>query len=480
MTELYPIVVDLDDTLVLTDTLHENLITLIKNNPVEIFKLPTKLTNGKAAFKNYVYQNSQLEVDSLPYRKELIEYLTVKKQEGHKIILATAANEEIANTVAAYLGIFDQVLGSSSSHNLRGENKLQAIQQYVGKEFIYAGDHSVDLPIWKVSKGAIIAGNKTSELSKELAKHNIPVIKLFENPKVTLKTWVKAIRVHQWLKNGLLFVPLLVSFNFLEISKLLEVFLAFIAFSLGASATYILNDLWDLSNDRKHKRKCKRPFASGVISIPKAVKASIILLTTSFILSYWVSPAFFLIFILYLIITTLYSLKFKKEVLVDITILSILYTMRILAGGVVSNIGLSYWLISFSIFIFLSLATMKRCGELVSMADSPKNSIVGRGYSKSDLNILWPLGISSYIGAIILFGLYINDPITISNFNLSEGLWGVQLVLFYLVGNLWIKTKHGFMHDDPIVYLIKDKKSLILIFIMIILFLISHNGINFN
>ena len=238
MTELYPIVVDLDDTLVLTDTLHENLITLIKNNPVEIFKLPTKLTNGKAAFKNYVYQNSQLEVDSLPYRKELIEYLTAKKQEGHKIILATAANEEIANTVAAYLGIFDQVLGSSSSHNLRGENKLQAIQQYVGKEFIYAGDHSVDLPIWKVSKGAIIAGNKTSELSKELAKHNIPVIKLFENPKVTLKTWVKAIRVHQWLKNGLLFVPLLVSFNFLEISKLLEVFLAFIAFSLGASATY--------------------------------------------------------------------------------------------------------------------------------------------------------------------------------------------------------------------------------------------------
>ena len=454
MTELYPIVVDLDDTLVLTDTLHENLITLIKNNPVEIFKLPTKLTNGKAAFKNYVYQNSQLEVDSLPYRKELIEYLTAKKQEGHKIILATAANEEMANTVAAYLGIFDQVLGSSSSHNLRGENKLQAIQQYVGKEFIYAGDHSVDLPIWKVSKGAIIAGNKTSELSKELAKHNIPVIKLFENPKVTLKTWVKAIRVHQWLKNGLLFVPLLVSFNFLEISN--------------------------LSNDRKHKRKCKRPFASGVISIPKAVKASIILLTTSFILSYWVSPTFFLIFILYLIITTLYSLKFKKEVLVDITILSILYTMRILAGGVVSNIGLSYWLISFSIFIFLSLATMKRCGELVSMADSPKNSIVGRGYSKSDLNILWPLGISSYIGAIILFGLYINDPITISNFNLSEGLWGVQLVLFYLVGNLWIKTKHGFMHDDPIVYLIKDKKSLILIFIMIILFLISHNGINFN
>lgn len=473
---LIPLVVDLDDTLILTDSLHENIISLVKEKPAIFPRLPFLLKEGKAKFKEYVYKNSSFSVETLPYRMELVNYLRAERDKGREIILATAAYEGIATDVANYLGCFDKVLATNKNNNLRGDNKLRAIQSEVGDDFVYAGDHNIDLSIWSYAKGAIICGSNTDELSKQVSKLGIPIEALFINEKPTLKIWLKAIRIHQWIKNILIFIPLLMAFQFYEIKQIFQVLIAFFAFSLGASATYILNDLWDLNSDRQHKRKCKRPFAASIISIPSALKASMLLLGSGMLLSLYVSTYFFLIFLLYLIITTVYSLKFKKEVLVDIIILSLLYTIRIIAGGIVSNIFPSYWLITFSILIFLSLATIKRCGELVSMSKEQKSSIVGRGYTKGDLDILWPLGVSSYIGAVIVFGLYINEPSTTILYAYPSLLWLVQLILFYMIGNLWIKTKHGLMHDDPIVFLIKDQKSLLLLSCMGILLLFAHYG----
>ncbi|WP_386697852.1 UbiA family prenyltransferase [Lonepinella sp. MS14436] len=467
------LVVDLDGTLVLTDTLHESLISLIKCDPLNLLRIPFKLKLGKAGFKKWVSEHSDLEVETLPYRKDLITYLTTEKENGTNIVLATAAYAKIAHKVANYLALFDEVLSTTDcSVNLKGKNKLIAIQEKFGDEFTYIGDNAADLGIWEESQSAIIVGSDVQSLSHLAVKKGIKIEKTFENPKQTFFIWLKAIRLHQWLKNILLFIPILTAFEFFHFGKIELVFWAFLTFSLGASATYILNDLWDLNNDRKHYQKSKRPFALGVLPIYQGGIVSIVLLAFTLIFSFIISWKFAITFVLYLILTTIYSLKLKKIVLVDIIILSILYTLRIIAGGIVANIPVSYWLMIFSIFIFLSLATVKRCAELVAAKNSNKK-LAGRGYVKSDLDILYPLGVSSFVGAVILFGLYINDVIVLSHYKTPELLWGVQILLIYILGHLWIETKRGLMNDDPVVYLIKNKPSILTIFLSIMLVVLA-------
>lgn len=396
----------------------------------------------------------------------------LKGKKGARLFWLLLLTQGIAQQVADYLGCFDQVIATHDNQNLRGERKLAAIRTQVGEEFVYAGDHQVDLPIWVQSKGAIVVGNQVPKLVAKIQAAHVPIEQQWANPKASLMTWLKAIRIHQWLKNILLFVPLLTAFLMFDLAKFSSVCLAFLAFSLGASATYILNDLWDLGNDRQHARKCKRPFAAAVLSIPQGVKAAGLLLLIGLVLSAWVSWAFLATFLVYLILTTLYSLKLKKQILLDIITLSVLYTIRIFSGGVVADINLSYWLVAFSVLVFLSLATVKRCAELVAMPDNLEK-IVGRGYVKSDLAILWPLGIGAYMGAVIMFGLYINAPETTMHYTHPSWLWLVQLIMVYLIGNLWMNTKRGLMHDDPIVFLIRDKKSLGLVFLCVSVMLLA-------
>lgn len=468
-----PLVVDLDGTLILTDSLHETLISMLKLYPFKLFKLIKIYFQGKAEFKKFVYEHSDFNADKIPYRHELVNYIQKQRQQGRKVILATAAYKDIAYKVADFLNCFDDVIATDSQKNLKGINKFNAIEQKIGRKFIYAGDDSADLPIWKKASGAIVTGNKTDKLIKIIKQSGTPVLKQFSNKDEKMMSWLKAIRLHQCLKNLLLFVPLLTSFQFYDFQKFLIVSTAFIAFSLGASATYILNDLWDLENDRQHLNKRHRPFASGDLSIAQGLRVSLLLLMSAGLISILISRYFFGIFLLYLLITTLYSLRLKQIILLDIIVLSVLYTVRILAGGVVANIELSYSLLAFSVLIFLSLATVKRCAELVSKSDE-NNSIAGRGYIKSDLDILWPLGISTYIGAIIVFGLYINAPETIVYYRTPALLWLAQLLMVYLIGNLWMMTKRGLMHDDPIVFFIQDKKSLILLTLIIYIILLAR------
>lgn len=468
-----PILVDLDGTLILTDSLHEMLTILIKSQPYALFKLIKIYFYGKARFKQYVFEQVDYDAKRVPYRDELVEYIKREKQNGRKIYLATAAYKGVAEKTADFLQCFDGILATDSDINLKGINKLKAIQQNFGREFIYAGDNKADLHIWREAKGAIVVGNQVKKLSKKVEKLHIPVIKKMQNTAVRLSTWLRALRIHQWLKNILLFIPLLLAFQFNDLHKLWLTMVAFVSFSLGASATYILNDLWDLENDRAHPNKKLRPFASGVLSIVQGVKASTLLLLCACLSAIYVSWSYFGVFLIYLGITTLYSFRIKKIILLDIIVLSVLYTLRIIAGGIVTNINLSYSLLAFSILIFLSLATVKRCAELVAMPDV-QEQVVGRGYIKSDLDILWPIGISTYIGAIIVFGLYINAPETIIHYRKPVFLWGVQLFLIYLIGNLWMVTRRGQMHDDPIVYFIEDKKSLIVLALIAFITIIAR------
>jgi len=358
-TSTTPLVVDLDGTLTLTDTLVESIIQLGKEHPMDLFKLPFWLLKGRGSFKASIATRSTLPITNLPYHTNLLNYLQSEKQNGRQRILATAANNQIAKAVAAHLDLFDIVLASSENHNLKGIVKLTAIQQRVGSKFVYAGDNKADLPIWQAAQAAILV-NTSSNVSNTVRK-NTSIEREFLAANTGIRLWLRALRVHQWFKNLLLFVPLLTAFSFQEIDKLLAITLAFFAFSLTASATYMGNDLWDLESDRSHPRKKYRPFASAQIPIIKGVALAAGLLVLGLMLAANVSLNFFWMLLLYLLVTITYTWTLKTYVLIDVIVLSLLYTLRIIAGSVAVEVPTSSWLLAFSVFIFFSLALVKRC-----------------------------------------------------------------------------------------------------------------------
>ena len=491
------IIVDLDGTLIKTDSMIESVISVLKDNPLRIFSLLSKLLKGKIDFKKYVFEHCDFSsfAGTFPVNTNLVDYLKEEKDNGSNLYLVSASDERAVKATAEALmlsSLFDGIYGTTENTNLKGENKLEFIKNTISpihneSEIIYCGDSSSDIELWKDESisGAVLVGNRTSKLEKDLTGINLnnKVKQVFSSEKTCLKGYLQAIRMHQWAKNALLFVPLLCSFNFFDIAKDLLTLLAFISFSLGASATYILNDLWDLPSDRVHPTKCKRPFASGLISIEKGFVTASLLLLISALMAGLVSVHFLLFQFFYLILTTSYSIVFKRMVLVDIIVLASLYITRIVAGNVVCDIEISYWLLSFSFMIFLSLGTLKRYVELQkklnkkqdAKAQSNKESTIsGRGYTTDDLEILIPLGISTYIGSIVLFGIYITSSEMIKNYSSPQILWFVQMIFLYLIGDMWFVAKRGNMLDDPVLYFVKDKKCLMCIVGITVLAILAY------
>lgn len=452
-----PLVVDLDGTLTPTDTLVESIVRLVKHHPLLLVLLPFWLLQGRAVLKSRVARHAPLPVAALPLRQELVDYLKAEKAHGRTLVLATAAHRSIADAIAARLPIFDAVLASSEQTNLKGAAKLAAIRQHYPHGFVYAGDCGADLPIWREAQGAILVG--TPARLGALVRRSGVVEREFARTPSGLKTWLKALRVHQWAKNLLLLVPVLTGFAFFEPGWFGTVALAFLAFSLAASATYLVNDLWDLDSDRAHPRKCKRPFACASIGIARGLAVAALLLASAFVLAGLVSLPFAGMLALYLVLTSAYSWSLKRYVLVDVIMLSVLYTLRILAGAVAIGKPVSSWLLAFSVFVFLGLALVKRCSELVSMQQLGLSAAHGRDYRTTDLAVLWPLGCATSVAAVVVFGLFISAPETQSRYAAPQFLWLSALGLVYWQARMWIKTSRAEMHDDPLVFAIRDAGS---------------------
>lgn len=467
-----PLVVDLDGTLTSADTLLESLVKVVKQSPLSLLRLPLWLLRGRANFKESIAAHAGVAAEHLPYRESLLEYLRDEKAKGRRIVLATAAHHTIAEAVAEYLGLFDMVLATKAGQNLKGEAKLKAIQERVGKSFVYAGDSRADLPIWKSAKAAVLVD--VSPRTAQMVRQKVLVEREFAGERSGFAVWLRAMRVHQWLKNLLLFVPLLTAFSFMDITKLATMCVAFLAFSFVASATYIVNDLWDLENDRVHPRKRNRPFASGRLPILNGLAVAAGSLLLAFVLAMTVSKSFSLTLLFYLVLTSAYSWVLKEYVLVDVIMLSLLYTLRILAGSVAIGIATSQWLLAFSVFIFLSLATVKRCAELVSLEESGAAATLGRDYRVTDLVVLWPLGVGAALSAVVVFGLFISAPETRDRYGTPDLLWLVAVGLIYWLARLWVKTSRGEMHDDPVVYAIKDRGSRLTVLGMALVILAAH------
>lgn len=469
---MVPLVVDLDGTLTLTDTLVESVIQMARKNPLDVLALPFQLMRGRAAMKHFVTSRVLISAELLPYRTALLDYLRTERAKGRRLFLATAADSKIAEAVAAHLGLFDGVIASDGIRNLKGAEKLKAIQTTVGDHFVYAGDSAADIEIWSSAQSAILAA-VPGRIEDQL-RPGLHIEQRFPAPQFSLKAWLRALRVHQWAKNLLVFTPLLTTFSFLDAHKVLCISAAFVAFCLVASGTYIVNDVSDLENDRAHPRKRNRPFASGQLSLVAGLLVAFALLIGGFAVAAWVSWPFLVTLLAYLVLTSLYNWKLKTYILVDVLTLALLYTLRIIAGAVAIDVRISSWFLEFSIVVFLSLALLKRCAELVTLGQINRESARGRDYNVTDLTVLWPLGVGAAVGAVVVFGLFISTPETQDRYASPQFLWFAAFGMMYWLSRLWIKTARGEMDDDPLVYTVKDFGSQMTILGMVVATLLAH------
>jgi 4-hydroxybenzoate polyprenyltransferase len=468
--------VDLDGTLVKSDTLVDSTLVLARHHPAGLLNLPRWLAQGKAALKQHLTSAVQLDVAHLPYNRELLQYLEQQHATGRPIYLATAANAALAQRVADHLGLFSGVLASDGKTNLAGGNKLAAFQSRFGDNFSYIGNALPDLPLLKSCQQPMVA-NPTPGLRAALRSAHITPVRTFNEQVSPLKAWPKAIRLHQWAKNVLIFVPLLLAHAWAP-GVLVAAALAFLSFGLCASATYIVNDLLDLEADRQHPRKRLRPFASGDLSALSGVLVVALFLAASFALAllvphaiamlspqllYLIKPHYFLLWLgIYLVTTLAYSLRLKRSVMVDVIILSGLYTIRIIAGSAASGIAVSTWLGSFSIFFFLSLAFVKRFAELENLRERGGVQASGRGYHVADIEQLRSFGSASGYASVVVLTLYISTLEAAQLYHHLRRLWLLVPVLLLWISRLWLEASRGQLDEDPVVYAITNRRSLLL------------------
>ncbi len=465
-----PLFVDLDGTLIKSDLLVESAFALIKQSPVALFSIPVWLMQGKAKLKRELAQRTTIDVTGLPQQESFVAYLR-EQARLRPVYLATASDLLHAQPIADHLGFFAGVLASNGSHNLKGRNKLQEILKVSnGGPFDYAGDAAADLPIWAKARRAILV-NPAPGVRRAAGKI-ASVEQVFNDCPVAWRTWVRALRLHQWAKNSLLAVPLLTAHLFTP-AAVATTLIACVAFGLVASATYLLNDLLDLASDRHHPRKRQRPFAAGNLTLPAGVLALIVLLAGGLALATTLSSQFLAVLLVYLGLTLAYSLCFKTYMLLDVLLLAALYTVRIIAGAFAIQVPLSSWLLAFSMFLFLSLALVKRSAELLSLKQLARDAASGRDYQVTDYGMLSAMGIAAGYVAVLVLALFVDSTAGHGHYRYPQLLWLLCPAMLYWISRVWMKTARGEMHDDPIVFSLRDRASWIVFVSMIVTMLVA-------
>ena len=456
----YPLVVDLDGTLIRTDMLHESALRVLRDHPFYLLFIPYWLSQGKAVLKRNLSNRTGFDPSSLPYNHDLLDWLKQQQTQGRKLILCTASDHAIALAISEYLGIFDEIMASDGTTNLAGTHKAEALEQRFGHAgFDYAGNSRADLAVWQRARQAVVV-NASAKVTRQ-AEDFCEVERVFPPLAVGFSACRKMLRIHQWMKNCLLFVPLLAAHQITNTDAWLALIMAFFSFSLCASSVYIVNDLLDLESDRQHPRKCMRPFASGLIPASVGVALAPVLLLSSLALALHVGSHFLSWLLFYFVLTCAYSGGLKRLMLVDCLILAMLYTLRIVAGAAAISMGLSFWLLAFSVFLFLSLAFVKRYAELEVQLLSGKQKTHGRGYYTSDAPLLQTMGMASGYAAILVLAFYLNSEDVTKLYKTPELVWGAVPIMLFWISWMWMKAHRGEMHDDPLVFAVKDKASLL-------------------
>ena len=447
---LLPLCVDLDGTVVRSDTLLEGIFALPFNG--RLLWCFAGLLSGRVVFKKRVAESATLDPTLLPYNQELLAYLQEQKAAGRTLILVTAADITMARLVANHLGIFDQVIASDGAENVKGRAKAAILSSRFGeKGFVYAGNSRADLPVWRAANSAVIV-NASRGVAGAARRTGEVETQIDERPS-RFAGILRAMRPQQWIKNVLIFVPIITAHAVRDVSGWIHAIYAFLAFCATASCIYLLNDLSDLRADRRHPRKRKRPFAAGMVPLQFGVLIAVLLLSVGLELASL--GKILLIILIYAVMSIAYSAKLKEMPLVDVFMLAALYTIRLFGGGQSSGYAVSFWLLSFSNFIFLSLALVKRVAELKAVGPGESN-IARRGYRHIDTLILQMFGCGSALAASLVLALFVQAEATAGRYASPGLLWGlVPLILFWQF-RLWLATTRGNMRDDPITYAAGD------------------------
>jgi 4-hydroxybenzoate polyprenyltransferase len=458
---LRPLCVDLDGTLVKSDTLVDSLLALMRTHPAQLFRLPGRLLHGKAAFKAFITESVSIDVANLPLNHVLLRYLHEERARGRALYLATGADVRLARRVADHLSIFAGVLGSDGVTNLTGSRKLDSLRtRFADSGFDYIGNATADLPLLYHATEPMVA-NPSLALRIKLKARGIRPGHEFVEHRPLLQSLLKATRMHQWAKNLLIFVPLLCSHALSEF-KVLSAFAAFFCLSLVASSAYIVNDLLDIEADRRHPRKLQRPFAAGDLPAVAGVVMAAVFLITGLAGAAFLPGKFFVLLLLYLATTVAYTVCLKRIVLVDVLVLSGLYSLRLLAGSSVTGTPISDWLAGFSMFLFLSLAIVKRFAELENLRAGNAVPANGRSYRVADLNQLRSFGTSSAYAAVIVFAIYITGPDVVKLYHKPQLLWLTVPLMILWLNRVWLLASRGELDEDPVAFALTDPLSLVI------------------
>jgi len=456
-----PLCVDLDGTLVKSDTLVDSLLLLVRQHPLRALRAPLWLKGGKASLKARVAAEVELDAAHLPYNRPLLEYLMTQHAEGRKLYLTTGADTALAHRIANHLGIFEDVLASDGTTNLTGNHKLDSLKKRFPVEgFDYVGNAPPDVPLLQNAGEAIVA-NPTRSLRAKLKSRNIAVTHHFEDRAPLPKVFLKTIRLHQWAKNVLIFVPLLLA-HALKLPLIMDALMAFLCFSLCASATYIVNDLLDIEADRRHHKKRFRPFAAGNLSPATGLGIVVVFMTLAFTGAAFLSGTFLAWMLIYLVTTLSYSLYLKRVVLIDVILLSGLYTLRMLAGGAAAKVAFSPWLAAFSVFVFLSLAMVKRFSELQNIRAQGNTLSNGRGYLLADIEQIRSFGTASAYASVVVFAFYIYGSGASGLYHHPSRMWLMTPLMILWLSRVWLLASRGELDEDPVIFAVTDRMSLLI------------------
>ncbi len=448
-----PLCVDLDGTLSPVDTLHEQALHAL-GSWAHVLGMARSIWWGRAAVKQYLADAVPFSAERLPYHDGLLQWLLEERSAGRRLVLVTGANEALARAVARHLGIFDEVVASDARINLKGGIKAQRLVDRFGERgFAYVGNDASDMWVWKRAASAILVGAQPA-LARAAAQA-VPVERAFPRERhQILRSLIKALRPHQWLKNVLVFVPIVTARAFGDTAGWRASVAVFLAFCALASSAYPINDLADLSSDRAHAVKRRRPIAAGEVSVLLALLLAASLSITGMGLA-WLAGAP-LVGLAYLVGTILYSTVLKTLAIVDVFALGGLYTVRVIAGGQASGHLVSEWLLAFSGFLFLSLGAMKRVAELRARGAAAGASR-RRPYQPDDARFLEFLGMGASVTSALVLALYAQAHTAGATRSAgSMALWLVSPVMLFWQMRLWLSTFRGFMLEDPLAYAARD------------------------
>ncbi|ACL60436.1 UbiA family prenyltransferase [Methylobacterium nodulans] len=455
-----PLVVDLDGTLLRTNLLFECALAFLRLNPLGVIAIVYWLIRGRARLKQELARRVLLDPKLLPLNEAFYDYLAAERARGRKTYLATAADGAIARAVAECYGPFDGVLASDGVINLKGRRKAEALARAFPQGFAYAGDSRADYPIWSLADeviavgGARFTGNASHRFGKAVISFPTPAM---------LPALLECARPHQWAKNLLVVAPAVLGGVATDPARMLQVLLACAALCVIASSTYVLNDLWDVADDRRHWSKCRRPIACGRLPVAAAAGFVPFGLSLGFALGALVGPAVVAALLGYTLLTVAYSLSLKRVPILDVLVLASLFTLRLVLGTVAAAVPPSPWLLVFSMFLFGSLCFAKRYIEVERWRDRGEGKVSSRGYMASDGPLLLALGTGTGIASTVTIVLYIIfDAFRHDLYGNVAWLWAFPVILFLWFSRIWLAAARRELDDDPVAFALNDVPSILL------------------